>query len=408
MAKIRKITTISILFCIIVSCLCSLQAKPIDIRQAEQLTTEFLCTKIQSVVSHNVDAINIYYTNSPTSQRNLLFIQKQLLEDYIISYASNDYTIEKVEPRVKINETLFDGKFANIRATLTADIYWNAANPLGNPIKGRKVEEHLLLLKNENDVWKIEQDKFQTKKGSSVELTRESIADLHEQIRTLKFQAEKALDKARKSKPSKLTPETPEWKMSDLYTPRISQDYNRQEVYNWAYNHWNNYSKEYLNFGDEKWKGGDCTNFVSQCLRAGGAVNDKSGAFQWYYDKKGTLASTNDTYSWTWSTARGLNSILSGNHNNEEFGPKATQKVISGDDQYDTSIGKYVVPGDLIQYHWNNKSTITHAAVIVGMIYNSSKFRYEPVIAEHTEDSWFTPWTNNAYKTYFVHITGIN
>ncbi|AEY65766.1 amidase domain-containing protein [Clostridium sp. BNL1100] len=400
----KKKVMILIFLSLIILCPISLQSKPVDMRLPEQVTREFLCAKIQSAVSHNVEALdNFFADNSEASQKNLLFVKKQVLEDYILSYASNDYVIVKVNPKVQINEALFDGTYAHIKATLTADIFWNAANPLGNPINGSKAEKHLLSLSMDKGIWKITQDKFQTKKGNSDEITRKSYSDLEEQVRTLKSEAEKVLDKAKKSMPSKLLPVVPEWKSS-----RTTNEYNRDEVYNWAYNHWNNYSKEYLNFGDEKWKGGDCTNFVSQCLRAGGAANDKSGAFQWYYNKKGTLATSNDDYSWTWSTARGLNSTLSGNLKNNEFGPKATQKVIIGDNQYDASIGEYVIPGDVIQYHWKNKSAISHAAVIVGMIYNSAKVRYEPVIAEHTEDSWFTPWTNNAYKTYFIHITGIN
>ncbi|WP_034848036.1 amidase domain-containing protein [Ruminiclostridium josui] len=406
---IKKVITL-FLSCLIILCPVSLQAKPINYNLAVQVTTEFLCAKIKSVVSHNVDEIDIYFSNkTEATQRNLLFIKKQLLEDYIIAYASNDYIIEKVNPKVKIDKTLFVDNCACIKATLTADIYWNAANPSGKPIKGLKSEVHLITLSFDNGVWKITQDKFQTKKGNSDKLTRDNLSDLYNQILTLKSEAEKALKKAYNSKSSRLVPYNTQWKTSYMCTSSVNNDeYNRDKVYNWAYNHWNNYSKEYINFGDEKWKGGDCTNFVSQCLRAGGAVNDKTGAFQWYYSKKGALATPNDDYSWTWSTARGLNSTLLGNFKNNEFGPKATQKVIVGDNQYTASIGKYIVPGDIIQYHWKNKSFISHAAIIVGMVYNSGKERYEPVIAEHTEDSWFTPWTNNAYKTYFVHITGIN
>ncbi len=405
----KKKVISTIFLCIILLCFCSIEAKPIDIRPAEQVTREFLCAKIQSAVSHKVDNLDMYFSKtSQTSQKNLLFIKKHILEDYIISYASNDYIIEKVNPKVAINEVSFDENSAHVKATLTADIFWNVANPSGDPIKGIKSEVHLLTLSIDNGVWKITQDKFQTKKGNSDEATRENYSDLEEQVRTLKAEAERVLSRAKNGIPSELLPVSFRWKTAFICKSRISTEYDRDEVYNWAHSHWNNYSKEYLNFGDEKWKGGDCTNFVSQCLRAGGAVNDRSGDFQWYYDKKGTLATSHDTYSWTWSTARGLNNILLGNYKNHEFGPKASQKVIGGDDQYDTSIGEYVLPGDLIQYHWKNKSAITHAAVIVGMIYNSAKSRYEPVIAEHTEDSWFTPWTNNAYKTYFVHITGIN
>lgn len=400
-----------------------IQANPLDKNQAERLTREFLSNKMQSLVSHNVDAIDKYFTDkSETSQKYLLFIKKQLLEDYIISYASNDYTIEKVFPQVEITEVILNANSAQIKATLTADIRWNAANPLGSAVKGKKSEKHTIFLSTENGEWKIIQDVYQTKKGCSDVSSREDLSKLREQISKLETEALKALQLAGKSKPTRLLQVTPTWQNSVLpksvlkiktnvlkCSPRISShEYNREQVYNWAHNHWNNYSRQFLNLGDENWKGGDCTNFVSQCLRAGGAMNDKTGDFQWYYDNKGTTATSDDTYSWTWSTARGLNGTLAGNYHNQEFGPKATEKVITGDSQYDGSIGNYIAPGDLVQYHWKTKANITHAAVIVGLLYNSAKSRYEPVIAEHTEDSWFTPWTNNAYKTYFVHITSIN
>ena len=40
--------------------------------------------------------------------------------------------------------------------------------------------------------------------------------------------------------------------------------------------------------------GGDCTNFVSQCLYAGSGVMNFTPVFGWYY-----LSSSNRTASWT-------------------------------------------------------------------------------------------------------------
>lgn len=104
--------------------------------------------------------------------------------------------------------------FACIKATLTADIYWNAANPSGKPIKGLKSEVHLITLSFDNGVWKITQDKFQTKKGNSDKLTRDNLSDLYNQILTLKSEAEKALKKAYNSKSSRLVPYNTQWKTS--------------------------------------------------------------------------------------------------------------------------------------------------------------------------------------------------
>lgn len=397
------------------------QAEPVNkseadraVYEAEKTASEFLCARMQALVSHNIDVIDGYFSDHQAdSQKYLMIIKQNLLQDYTIAYASGDYVIVKVIPRVKIIRTAGNETSAVIEALLSTDILWNSANSASSPIRGQKSERHRIKLIKENQQWKIIQDIFQTKRGSSEISTRENIDEMRDQLSRLKEEAMKSLAKAGRSKPTRLTPMKPQPSPSHPGVPtqpqsRLDSRYDRKSVYNWAYMHWNNYSASFMNFGDEKWKGGDCTNFVSQCLRAGGAVNDKSGAYQWYYDSKNTGNTSDDSYSWTWTTARGLNNTLLGNYKTGEFGPKATEKVIAGDIQYTASIGEFVIPGDIIQYHWKTKSTISHAAVIVDMLYNSAKERYEPVIAEHTEDSWYTPWTNNALKTYFVHITGVN
>ncbi|QGG48511.1 amidase domain-containing protein [Heliorestis convoluta] len=45
--------------------------------------------------------------------------------------------------------------------------------------------------------------------------------------------------------------------------------YNREAAVAYAYRHWNNPNRAYPFFGDPG-EGGDCTNFISQCLFAGG------------------------------------------------------------------------------------------------------------------------------------------
>ena len=42
--------------------------------------------------------------------------------------------------------------------------------------------------------------------------------------------------------------------------------YDRDAAFNYAYRYWNTYNKNYHNYNGE---GGDCANFVSQCLIAG-------------------------------------------------------------------------------------------------------------------------------------------
>jgi hypothetical protein len=73
-------------------------------------------------------------------------------------------------------------------------------------------------------------------------------------------------------------------------TVRASYDYSDMAKY--AEKHWKNYNSSYRKFNDV---GGDCTNFISQALRAGGWKNDTG----WYKSYKNWwYNSSNQTTSW--------------------------------------------------------------------------------------------------------------
>lgn len=369
-----------------------------------KIVNEYLCAKMYSLVSRNLDTIDKYYSEqSADSKKFLLFTKKYLLQDYLIPYASNNYVIEKVSPKVKIIRTSTDSNKSAVEAQLRTDIYWNVSNALGKPILGINYEKHRIVLNKENNQWKIISDKYMTERGSSEDCIKEDATGLLETVEKLKKQAGAALDSSRRSKPSRLIPDN----LQDKSTLRQPEEYNRIGAYNWAKEHWKNYSSAYVNLGDQTWEGGDCTNFVSQCLRAGNAWNDTSGLYQWYY-KKGPSGTSADNYSWTWSMAKGLNHILLGNYRINESGPKGTEKVITGDTTYTAEIGQLITYGDIIQYEWSPTANIGHSAIVVGMVYDSTYKNYEPVIATHTFDAWNLPWTKNAYKTHFIHITGVS
>ena len=76
--------------------------------------------------------------------------------------------------------------------------------------------------------------------------------------------------------------------------------YNYKAMANYLEKYWSKYNPAYRNFSG---KGGDCTNFASQALRAGG-WKDKAGWYKnanyWWYNN------SNQTWSWTsvdyWAT----------------------------------------------------------------------------------------------------------
>ncbi|MFI9202223.1 amidase domain-containing protein [Streptomyces sp. NPDC053048] len=77
-------------------------------------------------------------------------------------------------------------------------------------------------------------------------------------------------------------------------------DYRAMAAY--AEKYWRNYNPEYRKFNDA---GGDCTNFISQALRAGGWKNAPGSASDyrtWWYDSKAQSTSWVGANEWSWFT----------------------------------------------------------------------------------------------------------
>ncbi|MET8178308.1 amidase domain-containing protein [Streptomyces sp. NPDC005336] len=82
--------------------------------------------------------------------------------------------------------------------------------------------------------------------------------------------------------------------------PAGSYDYAAMAAY--AEKYWSNYNPAYRKFNDA---GGDCTNFVSQAMKAGGWAN-KSGTYDdyrsWWYDSSSQSTSWVGANEWSWFT----------------------------------------------------------------------------------------------------------
>ena len=112
--------------------------------------------------------------------------------------------------------------------------------------------------------------------------------------------------------------------MSDDYseTPNGSKiewlPYNANTAVNYAYLYWNSPNSNYCNYANIS--GGDCTNFVSQCMKVGGwatvTTSPPTGTYvQWYY---------NSCYnkSTSWAGARYFNDFLRLNPGNARVSTK--------------------------------------------------------------------------------------
>ncbi len=129
--------------------------------------------------------------------------------------------------------------------------------------------------------------------------------------------------------------------------------------------------------------GGDCTNFVSQCIFAGVARMNYTPTFGWYY-----IDGNNKTPSWT--GVEYLYNFLIGNEGPGPFGVRANL--------YD------IQPGDVIQLSFDG-TNFGHSLFVVQVGLPSSLDKI--LIATHTMDSDNRPVSSYSFNTYrCIHIIG--
>ena len=157
----------------------------------------------------------------------------------------------------------------------------------------------------------------------------------------------------------------------------ITVAYNRQNAVSYAKQWALSRNPDYYNFDGI---GGDCTNFVSQCLFAGSFVMNYTPTFGWFYIDAG-----NRTASWT-----GVEFLYNFLVTNNSVGPFAIET-----DRYN------VTAGDIIQLGGVD-GKFYHSLFVISNISENIK------VAAHTYDTFDTPLSEyEFYKARFLHIKGV-
>jgi len=161
----------------------------------------------------------------------------------------------------------------------------------------------------------------------------------------------------------------------------IEFDYDREKAvayaHEWAYGR----NPEYFNFTG---LGGDCTNFVSQCLFAGSGIMNYTPTFGWYY-----IDANNRTASWTGVVY--LYNFLIGNTGAGPYGREVSVNEVQ--------------PGDICQLILT-KNDFHHSVIIVstGDIPSYENIR----IASHSVNADNRPlYTYNPMAVRYLHIEGV-
>lgn len=147
--------------------------------------------------------------------------------------------------------------------------------------------------------------------------------------------------------------------LSDVETMQARTRYNRLAAVRYALRHWNNPNPAFGNF-DNVGTGGDCANFVSQCMRAGGWPLDyRETALntEWWYRRVGADrfdTSGNDWWSCTWSLAHSHFLYMRANHGlgiNLMRNPR---------------LARTLSRGDTIYYDWEGDGVLNHSSIVTG------------------------------------------
>lgn len=157
--------------------------------------------------------------------------------------------------------------------------------------------------------------------------------------------------------------------------------YNRAVAYNYAKKWAFDRNPKYYNFD---FIGGDCTNFASQVLYAGGCKMNYEKWMGWYYNNVNNRAP-----SWT-----GVDHLYEFLVNNQGSGPIAKLSNINE-----------VEIGDIVQLNFGSTEKFDHSPVIVRI--EEPRKQENIFIATHTYDRFDYPLSNYyCEEVRFIHILG--
>ncbi|HZU14839.1 MAG TPA: amidase domain-containing protein [Chloroflexota bacterium] len=172
-----------------------------------------------------------------------------------------------------------------------------------------------------------------------------------------------------------------------------SSGYSGTAAASYADTYWSNYNPAWPSFANS---GGDCTNFVSQALYAGGIAMRTSPTYSgnaaWYMIKVHNRWS----YSNPWVNAQDDSVFLEQHLTGIKvvatiYGAAPGQTVSDGDAQ----------PGDVVLYDWNNDGTFDHEAIVTASdgTKNADGTTNYDLVDAHTNNRYHAYWTLAQYNT---------
>jgi Putative amidase domain len=168
-------------------------------------------------------------------------------------------------------------------------------------------------------------------------------------------------------------------------TPASTGGYSGAKAAAYANTYWSSYNPGYPSFANQ---GGDCTNFVSQALYAGGIAMrpapSYSGNASWFMISSGGQWS----YSPPWVNANDNNIFL------VQHLPGVTQVASYFGVPAGQIVASHASQGDVVLYDWNNDGIYDHEAIISTTDGQS--------VDAHTSDRHDQYWTLAQFNTQWA------
>jgi len=183
----------------------------------------------------------------------------------------------------------------------------------------------------------------------------------------------------------------------------LSLLFNIPNVY--AYNIQNaiTYADEWALSRNPNWPrflGKDCTNFVSQCLYAGGIPFDKTGSYQWWCERD-----LMGFWNWTnsWSVADDHRKWLV----NDNHGWITAVWDWNSSSSYPTppNNSANLTGGEVILYDWESDGTYNHAGFTVGYGTDPDKGSVGDLTDQHNTDRYHSIWHLRDYNANWPTTT---
>jgi Putative amidase domain len=336
-------------------------------RNVKSITEDFL-KKCDDVVLKGEDIDLSSYISDEAFKE---YISKKL---YIMDKRYDEFNLHVGNYKHKYNYSSIDidGNVAYIDVSVEKEYKYKFLEESTN-----EIIDYSIKLENINNKWLI-------KEGISNDLwdfainnenNRNEAIDLDEFIKREEEAIEKDKAELKEDLNQSMATYTTEINMLTGY------DFNRTAMREYARRHYNNPNKAFYDFTKI---GGDCTNFTSQIIHAGGAPMDSEGKYKWYY-----YSLNSRSPSWT-----GVMFLYDYLINNDGLGPHAVDSDFFN-----------VITGDVIQIDFNGDNIYTHSPSVVQPYIKGSGDLYTLTVAARTYDFYNRPILTYPGVKRYIHLT---